>query len=117
MASTRRCGNYNLKLTNVDNSLANGESNREKANIVGNLLRALNKWKLNQLNQSNDINYNSDNSTKDGTENLRPQKQQKQPDSRNGSRIDIPSMDRDTPSPHDSTGHKLGNDKHGNNNG
>lgn len=31
--------------------------------------------------------------------------------------MDIPSMDRDTPSPHDSTGHKLGNDKHGNNNG
>jgi hypothetical protein len=109
--STRRCGNRNLKLTNVENSPADGESNREKANIVGDLLPTPNKRKLDQLN------YNSDDSAKDGTEGLRPQKQQKQPNSRNGSPMDLPSMGRDTPSSHDRTGHDSGDNKHGNNNG
>ncbi|KAF2815598.1 uncharacterized protein BDZ99DRAFT_470961 [Mytilinidion resinicola] len=87
----------------LDNSPANGESNR-KANTVGDLLPTPNKRKLDQLSPPNDIDYNSDNSAKDGTEGLRPQKQQKQPNSYNGSPID-----RDTLSLHDRTGHNSGN--------
>ncbi|KAF2817575.1 uncharacterized protein BDZ99DRAFT_19149 [Mytilinidion resinicola] len=92
------------KEESLNNSPANGESNRKKANTVGDLLPTPNKRKLDQLSPPNDIDYNSDDSAKDGTEGLRPQKQQKQPNSHNGSPID-----RDTPSLHDRTGHNSGN--------
>src|SRR6266702_3529204 len=78
--STRCCSNHNLKLTNEDNSPADGENNCEKVNSVGNplpTLPTLNKQKLNQLNQPNNIDYSSNDSAKDDTKGLRPQKQQK----------------------------------------
>ncbi|XTI92563.1 hypothetical protein V2W45_1182404, partial [Cenococcum geophilum] len=47
--------------------LTRKESNYKKGNIRGELLLILKKQKLEQLERSNIINYNSNNSTKDSS--------------------------------------------------
>ncbi|KAF2175023.1 hypothetical protein K469DRAFT_756475 [Zopfia rhizophila CBS 207.26] len=68
------------KAESFDVPPVNGESDRERANTGGELLSTPNKRKLDQLNQLEDVDYNSDTSARDGSEdsqNLRPRKQRK----------------------------------------
>ncbi|KAF2175201.1 hypothetical protein K469DRAFT_684393 [Zopfia rhizophila CBS 207.26] len=68
------------KAESFDVPPVDGESDRERANTGDKLLSTPNKRKLDQLNQLEDVDYNSDTSARDGSEdsqNLRPQKQRK----------------------------------------
>ena len=75
------CHNPDLTNVDVDNPPVNRESDREKANTGGELPTPR-KRKLDQLKQPDDVDYNSDDSAKDGGEHgesLRPLKQQSHP--------------------------------------
>lgn len=104
------------KAKSFNNPPVNRESDREKANTGGELSTPR-KRKLDQLKQPDDVDYNSDDSDKDGGEHggsLRPLKLQKPPDSRINSPPGSPPLNLDTLLPHDGTDHDSGDDKHDN---
>ena len=114
--SCRHCDCRDPDLTNVDigNPPAGKDSSREKANAGGELSSILKKRKLDQLKYPNDVDYNSEESTRGSSgegEGVRPRKQQKPHASRKTSPPIRPILDLHSQLPHDGTGHNSADEK------